>query len=172
MKILEKNKLEQLLEIIEHSPALRIAHFDDANEEFVETLYQFCAKYEYEYQLNATDDGFYERAVTHYENGPIINITNFNTKRANYRVQGREYEYIFVTSKIEDDAIELFLKRVYPIIKRAGNIIIFLPKDDYTKGYKYMELLEKNNFVASNTINDLFDDWSVIISKRMHGWGN
>ena len=170
MKILEEDKLIQLLEIVEDSPASRIAHFNDADESLMKTIYKFCQDREYEYQLNVTDDEFYDKINSSYEDKPLINITNFNLKRANYRVQGREYEYIFVSSDIED--IDTFLSRCYHIVKHAGIIVIFVEKDDYEKKYRYIELLEKNNFVATNTIDDLFEEFSVIISKRMHGWGN
>ena len=172
MKRLEEDKLKQLLEIIEDSPASRIAQFGDGDEGITKILYEFCQKNEYQYQLNSTDDDFYNRVIKLYEGKPLINITNFHLKRANYRLQGKEYEYLFVTSKIEDSDIEEFFKKSYPIIKHAGNIIIFIEKGDYEKKYRYIELLEKNNFVATNTIDDLFEDFIVIISKRMHGWGN
>jgi hypothetical protein len=34
-----------------------------------------------------------------------------------------------------------------------------------------MRLLEENNYVASNTIDDLFEHYDLLISKKMHGWG-
>jgi len=168
--LIEEDRLIKLLEIIDKAPASRIAHFNDEDESITKVIYNFCQENKYEYHLNATDELFYDRLRGEYEGEDVINITNFNLKRANYRVQGREYEYIFVSSHIED--IDTFLSRCYHIVKHAGNIIIFIKKDDYEKKYNYIELLEKNNFVATNTIDDLFEEFSVIISKRMHGWGN
>ncbi len=34
-----------------------------------------------------------------------------------------------------------------------------------------MTLLEEHYYVASNTIDDLFENYDVLISKKMHGWG-
>jgi len=168
--LIEKDKLIKLLEIIDNAPASRIAHFNDNDETATEVIYNFCREHEYEYHLNATNELFYDKVKSEYDGKDVVSITNFNLKRANYRVQGREYEYIFVSSQIED--IDSFLSRCYHIVKHAGNIIIFIKKDDYDTKYRYIELLEKNNFVATNTIDDLFEEFSVIISKRMHGWGN
>jgi hypothetical protein len=86
-------------------------------------------------------------------------------------IQGKIYEYVFVTAKIEKEIRSDFVKRVHSIIKNSGNIIIFLPKGSYEERYSWIELLEDHYYVASNTIDDLFENYDVLISKKMHGWG-
>jgi hypothetical protein len=63
-----------------------------------------------------------------------------------------------------------FTKTVYTHIKNGGNIIIFLPKNNLRVLDSWRQTLEENYFVASNTI-DIFDEYEVLISKKMHGWG-
>ena len=80
------------------------------------------------------------------------------------------YDYLFVSSNIPDEVKLPFLKKTYAVIKNAGNIIIFVPKGDYPQIHLWGQLLEENNFVATNTL-DIFSNYDVIISKKMHGWG-
>jgi hypothetical protein len=80
------------------------------------------------------------------------------------------YDYLFVSSEIPDENKLSFLKKTYGVIKNAGNIIIFVPKGDGSQIHLWSQLLEDNNFVATNTL-DIFSNYDVIISKKMHGWG-
>jgi hypothetical protein len=64
-----------------------------------------------------------------------------------------------------------FLKKTHSIIKNAGMILIFLPKEERTQYYEWTALLEEHYYVASSIIDDLFEHYDVIISKKMHGWG-
>jgi len=171
MKSIEKNKLEQLLEIIKPAPALRIAHFSESGEEMPEILSTFCIKNGYEYQLNCTDPSFYEKMSAKYTDTPDIKCINFNLSRPKYMIQGKFYEYLFVTSVIPEEERGNFLSKAHGIIKNAGLILIFIPKGDRRQRYAWMGLLEEHYYVASSTIDDLFEQYDVLISKKMHGWG-
>ncbi|WP_295420434.1 hypothetical protein [Sulfurovum sp.] len=171
MKNLEQEKLEQLLQIIHPYPKLRLGHFSEGSHTLTKTLSAFCKKKDYEYQLNCIKDGCYDKAITKYKDQPHIHITKFNLDRPTYMIQGKMYEYVFVTATIEKEMRGDFLKKVHGIIKNAGNIIIFLPKGSYEERYDWMALLEEHYYVASNTIDDLFENYDVLISKKMHGWG-
>jgi len=35
---------------------------------------------------------------------------------------------------------------------------------------RWQQVLEENYFVATNTI-DMFEEYEILISKKMHGWG-
>ena len=171
MKNIEQNKLEKLLEIIPSHPALRIAHFSEGSHILTKTLSDFCKKNNYEYQLNCTKDVCYDKAMTKYANQTHIKIIKFNLNRPSYMMQGKMYDYLFVTTSIEEEMRSDFLKRAHSIIKNAGNILIFLPKGSYEERYNWIALLEEHYYVASNTIDDLFENYDVLISKKMHGWG-
>jgi len=171
MKKIERIKLEQLLQIIPDYPMIRIAHFANSGEEMTEILAEFCRQKGYEYQLNCTEPAFYESMSEKYRDSESVKAVNFALQRPRYMIQGKLYDFVFVTAEIEDGMLDDFVKRCHPIIKNAGNILIFLPKKSYTERYEWMRLLEENYYVASNTIDDLFEEYDVLISKKMHGWG-
>ncbi len=171
MKNIERDKLKKLLEIISDSPALRIAHFSQSGEMMTEVLNDFCQKREYEYQINCTSPSFFDAMSLKYKETEGTKPINFNLQRPRYMLQGKLYDYLFVTSTIEEAMRSDFLKRAHGIIKNAGNILIFLPKDSYEERYHWITLLEEHYYVASNTIDDLFENYDLLISKKMHGWG-
>ncbi len=171
MKNIEKDKLEKLLEIIPDSPALRIAHFSDSGEMMTEILSEYCQKREYEYQINCTKSSFYDAMSDKYKDIDAVKLLKFTLERPRYMIQGKMYEYLFVTTVIEKEMRSDFLKRAHGIIKNAGHILIFLPKESYEERYDWMALLEEHYYVASNTIDDLFENYDLLISKKMHGWG-
>jgi len=171
MENIEKTKLEQLLQIVPDDPMISIAHFTDSGLEMTEILSEFCQKKGYEYQMNCTDPIFYEKVVEVYKEIPNIKAVKFTLQRPRYMIQGKLYDFLFVTSAIGTSQREIFIKRCHPIIKNAGNIIIFLPKKSYEERYEWIRLLEEHYYVASSTIDDLFEQYDVLISKKMHGWG-
>jgi hypothetical protein len=63
------------------------------------------------------------------------------------------------------------LKKAHSIIKNDGLILIFLPKKVHIECDVWMQMLETHYYVASSLIDDLFENYSLIISKKMHGWG-
>ena len=171
MKKIEKNKLVKLLGIIPESPALRLAHFSDGGEEMIEIISDFCKTKEYEYQINCIDPLFYDTLKSKYQNREEVKPIKFTLDRPRYMMHGKIYEYLFVTATIDKEIRSDFLKKAHGIIKNAGNILIFLPKESYEERYHWIELLEEHYYVASNTIDDLFENYDVLISKKMHGWG-
>ena len=171
MKNIEQDKLETLLQIIEFSPALRIAHFCESGEKMVEILGDFCSQNEYEYQLNCTEPSFFEILENKYQAHTYIKPISFTLARPRYMIQGKLYEYLFVTSTIEEVIRSDFLKKAHSIIKNAGLILVFIPKGDTQQRYNWMTLFEEHYYVASSTIDNLFEHYDVLISKKMHGWG-
>ncbi len=171
MKTIEENKLETLLQIIAPAPALRIAHFSESGEALVHMLGDFCSKNEYEYQINCTQPSFFETLQNRYKDNTYIKPVNFSLERPRYMIQGKLYEYLFVTSTIDTEMRSDFLKKCHGIIKNAGIIIIFLPKGNSVQRYEWISLLEEHYYVASSTIDDLFEHYDILISKKMHGWG-
>ena len=172
MKNLEKEKLQTLLKIIGSNPSQRIAHFTDGGETFIDILFDYCSPKEYLYQLNCTDGTSFQSISEKFKDSNIAKVRNLPLERKSYMMQGKQYDYIFVTSRIAEAVRDEFLKRTHKIILNAGNIVLLIPKDDYTQRYNWIELLEENYYVATNTIDDLFKNYDVIISKKMHGWGD
>jgi len=172
MKNLEKDQLEILLNIIGSNPSQYIAHFTDGGMTFIDTLFDYCAPKEYLYQINCTDNASFRNIGEKFKESTIVKVRELPLARKSYMMQGKQYDYLFVTSSIDEGIRDIFLKRAYKIILNAGNIVILIPKNDYTQRYNWIELLEENYYVATNTIDDLFENYDVIISKKMHGWGN
>ena len=172
MKNLEKEKLKTLLNIIGSNPSQRIAHFTDGGETFIDTLFDYCSPKEYLYQLNCTDSTSFQNISEKFKDSDTAKVRNLSLDRKSYMIQAKQYDYIFVTSTIDEGIRDDFLQRTHKIILNAGNILVLIPKNEYTQRYNWIELLEDNYYVATNTIDDLFDHYDIIISKKMHGWGD
>ncbi len=173
MKKLEKDKLKTLLEIIGTDPSMQIAHFSSGGEELIEALDDYCSSKGYLYQINAVDKLLYENLKKWFKDvSKTTLIDNFQLERKSYMKHAKQYDYLFVSIEIEDDFQDDFLKRVHKIILNAGNIIIFIPKGDIDKRYQLIASLEESYFVATSVIDDMFENYDIIISKKMHGWGS
>ena len=171
MKLIEKEKLDQLLTIIPDHPMIRLLHFADSGIELPRMLDAYVTQKEYEYQLNCTDQAYFAYIERTLKPGKQTKVRHFALTRPRYIQQGKLYDFVFVTSVIASDMREAFVQRLHPVIKNGGNILLFLPKGDHAQRFEWMRLLEENYYVASNTIDDLFEHYDLLISKKMHGWG-
>ena len=171
METIGKEPFEQLLTIIPDHPMVRLLHFADSGIDMPRMLSNFSIEKNYEYQLHCTDQAYFTYIQKHLETNSLIKARHFALTRPRYMQQGKLYDFVFVTAKIPAELQEAFLQRLHPIIKNGGNIMLFLPKGDHTQRFEWMRLLEENYYVASNTIDDLFKHYDLLISKKMHGWG-
>ncbi|MFT7880757.1 MAG: hypothetical protein ABXS91_10235 [Sulfurimonas sp.] len=172
MKHIELDRLKKLLEIVGPYPATSVVHFSDENLELSETIYDFCHAKSYSYQVNATEKGFCEALQEKFEGKEGIRIIDFSLQRPKYLIQGKTYEYLFVTMEIPEAQRDDFLRKAHEIIRNSGNILLFVPHGSAQARQKWEKMLEENYYVATNTIDDLFEAYDVIISKKMHGWGD
>jgi len=62
------------------------------------------------------------------------------------------------------------LKLSYTSLANAAQVVIIEPKGNLEK-LTICETLEKLEFRASNFV-DIFDDYDVVVAKKMHMWGN
>ena len=172
MKNLEKDQLETLFDIIGDTPSYQIAHFSQGGELFTKTLSEYCQKRDYLYQINCTDKLFYEQATELHKDEKNTKVMLFNLARPSYMIQAREYNFLFVTNLVEEEKRLEFLKKVHKIIRSAGSIIVFIPKEGYAQRDSWVASLEENLFVSTSIIDDMFENYDVIISRKMHGWGD
>jgi hypothetical protein len=170
MKQLEEEKIDQLLGIINLYPSIRIMHFSEGSHLLSKKIAALCTAHDYEYQLNCINEICFEKATTKYADNKHVKVKKFDLAQPRYTIQAKSYDYLFVTTAVSDEMRPSFLKKAYGVIKNAGLIVIFIPRGDLHQKHLWTELLQDNNFVATNTI-DLFSDYDVIISKKMHGWG-
>ena len=173
MKNLEKEQLETLLEIIGSNfmPSLQIGHFSEGGEMIIDMLKEYCEKREYDYHLHCTNGEFYEEISECFKGERGVIIKNFPLQRRTYLIQAREYNFLFVTTVIDEESRESFLKKSHKIIRTAGNIVLFIPKKDYEERDSWTALLEEQLYVSTSVIDDMFEHYDVIISRKMHGWG-
>ena len=171
MKNLEKEKLKILLGIIKENPSLDITHFTDQDNPLIELLNNYCTQKNYGYQLNLLDNSIEELMYQKYKSSST-KVKPFHLQRKSYLMQGKQYDFVFITANIDIDKENDFLKRLHQLIRNAGNLIIFIKKEDYTLRYRWIELLEEHNYVATNTIDNLCNDYDIIVTKKMHGWGS
>ncbi|SFV90528.1 hypothetical protein MNB_SV-4-853 [hydrothermal vent metagenome] len=171
MKSIEQKSLEKLLQIIPDHPGIRLLHFADSGEEIPQIISSFIEDKGYEYQINCLDDTFFLTMRHTFAKSQHIHPIKFTLQRPRYMIQGKIFDYVFVTAPVAASMRENFLKRVHPIIKNGGNILIFLPKKEQEQRWEWLRLLEEHYYVASSTIDDLFAHYDVVISKKMHGWG-
>ena len=169
MKNLESKKIEQLLSIIPNHPAMRIMHISQSGTQLSDALATLAIEREYEFLLNVNSDVFYEEIKDAYPHD-LCAVKKIKFEQRRYATMAKMYDYIFVTADIPDALQEQFSKTIHGHIKNAGNIILFLEKNNLKVLDGWRQLFEENYFVATNTI-DLFEEYEIIISKKMHGWG-
>ena len=172
MKPIEINRLKTLLEIVGPYPSTSVVHFSNNNLDVSKTIYEYCYDKSYEYQINATEKSFFTTLNEHFNGQEGIRIFDFSLNRPKYLIQGKTYEFLFATIDIPENQRNVFLQRAHEILRNSGNILLFIPNASDKEHNDWKKLLEENYYVATNTINDLFEHYDVIISKKMHGWGD
>lgn len=172
MKTLEQDKVDQLLQIIQNKPGQRIVHFADEIDPLIQNLSDLCQKYQSNYYLYCTNNDLYDTAIQKYTEQPHRHIVKFNLRRPRYLMQAIEYDYLITTLDFTAEDKQVFLEKCYPIIRTGGNIIIIIPNAGYSERDEWRAILEEQYYVSTNIIHDFFEHYDVIVSKRMHGWGN
>ncbi|WP_456323007.1 hypothetical protein [Hydrogenimonas sp.] len=167
---LPKCQTDQLMQLISaHYPSQQILHISDLSNDLHEALYDYTKKRDFEYDLKTVgaeieDDGFGRD-----HSGFAASKLDLSAK--GYNRHAKMYENIFVTLEPAclESQMDSFFKKSYRIMKNAGIIAVIVQRDaPITKLVK--EQLEKDNFVALNTI-EIFDGYDVVTAKKMHGWG-
>ncbi|MCH9741268.1 MAG: hypothetical protein K0U38_10605 [Epsilonproteobacteria bacterium] len=170
MKHLEKESIDQLLSIIPEHPATRVMQISDGSEVLSSHLKELCLEQQYEYLLSTADENAYEIKKQEFSDIPLCNTKKINLKQRTYAPMAKLYDFLFVTATIPSEMQHEFTKKAHIHIKSAGNLILFLSKGDrkeYDDWYRY---LEEQLFVAISTI-DIFENYDVLVAKKMHGWG-
>ena len=170
MKNLESKKIEQLLSIIPDHPALRVMQIAESKTDLSHALSALAEEREYEFLLNLTESESYEEIKESYQESDASTVKLMKFDQRRYVTMAKMYDYVFVTATVPEELQEQFAKTIHEHIKNAGNIILFLEKNSLKVLDGWQRTLEENYFVATNTI-DLFEEYEILISKKMHGWG-
>ena len=171
MKHLEKNAVHTLLNIIGTVPEYQIVHFTDGGELLIEMLQEHCATHDYLYQINCVDDTLFSTLKEKYKETPKTMVLKIPLERRTYKIQGREYQFMFVSALVAEELRGDFLEKAHVIIRSSGCIVIFVKKKDYPERDSWTALLEEKLYVSTSIVDDMFEHYDIIISKRMHGWG-
>jgi len=169
MKNLESKKIEQLLSIIPDHPAIQIMHITQSGRQLSDALATLVKQKEYTLLLNVTDDNAYEELKENYSN-TFSSVKKMKFDQRRYASMAKMFDYVFVTTTVPDEFQDQFAKSIHGHIKNAGHIILFLEKSNLKVLDRWRQVLEENYFVATNTI-DMFNEYEILISKKMHGWG-
>jgi len=172
MKNIVPETVDQLLQIIHDKPGQRIIHFSEGNHILTKKLSELTQRYQSTYTLNCCSKVCYDKAKTKYADLSHMNIIHFNLARPRYKIQGIEYDYLISTLDFAQKDKAEFLAKCYPIIRTGGNIILFIPSSSYAERDEWLSILEEQYYVSTNIIDDMFEEYDVIVSRRMHGWGN
>jgi len=172
MKTLKDEQVTQLLQILQKKPAQRIVHFSDKRQMLSKHLAHFCQIHDNHYQLYCTESSHYEQSKQDYAHSPHVQVLHFKLQRPRYLIQAIEYDYLISTLDFTQNNKSEFLEKCYPIIRTGGNIILIVPRTGYTERDEWRAILEEMYYVSVNIIDDILDNYDVIVAKRLHGWGN
>jgi hypothetical protein len=176
LKKLSDKTIEDIVNIILPYPATRVMQISDAEAYFDDEiklskrLFELTKVREYDFQLNLLNS---EKVSAYKEQFVVPEVSSsvrpLHPKQPRYGMQGKFYDYLYVTASVEEELLEEFVKKVYEVIKSGGLIIVFTDKNLQTYD-RWFNLLQDNFFVAINAI-DICEDFHIITARKMHGWG-
>ena len=163
-----KKEIEELLTIIPRNyPIMDIYHLTDNCDALCDALHDLCQELGYHYDLMINSQKNYE----YLKENRHLSPRKFEVKKQRYNVQSRTYDFVFVFIDLESiENKELFYKKIYAISKNAGKVLFFIPNDADIR--KLEDTLIVHNYVATNQIEDVFEDYQVLSAQKMHGWDN
>jgi len=151
---------EMLFDVIPPHPGLNIALIEDSKDMAMNLLLKYCR------QIKAT---LHVKALKDREslNSNDLRVKNFSFNESKYNNFSILYDFLFLCVDISDrDDIEMIFKKIYRVLKNAGNLFICIKRGEADR---YLQILEGINYVALNSI-ELNRDTEVIVAKKMHGW--
>jgi len=172
MKSIETERLLQLMDELYYRPLANVVHFTDSDTQLCKRLAHYCCDKEYSYQVNTPDRAFFEETQKILQETPEAKCFHMPLQRPKFRIAGKEYEYFILTLPLAEEIRLTFLRKAHEIIRSHGKIVIFLPKGDRALKDAWISDLETTLFVATSILDDLFDTYDVILSTKMHGWGD
>ena len=103
--------------------------------------------------------------------GTIIKKDLENIDCDRFRLKSREFEFIILSDIINScSAKELLLKSCYHSLENSAYIIIIEDKK-HNNTQEILQLLENIEYRVSNDI-DIFNNYNLIMAKKLHMWGN
>ncbi|MBN2825885.1 MAG: hypothetical protein JXQ76_11205 [Campylobacterales bacterium] len=175
MKKLSDKTVNDIVNIILPYPATRVMQISEGEAKFedeiklTKRLFELIQAQDYDFQLNLINHNKLEEYKAKFSIAGVSTVRPLHPKQPRYGMQGKFYDYLYVTADIEESILEEFVQKVYEVIKSGGIIIIFTQKNLQTYD-RWFNLLQDNFFVAINPI-DISEDFHIITARKMHGWG-
>ena len=145
----KQKELKEFSSLLEDAPALCLLNISNGVNPFLSILEDKISK----------NDGTIESR----------DLNNISCDK--FRLKSREFEYciLFDTISLCEDK-EKFIKTCYHSLENSAFIIIIEPKSSNNIS-EVIELLDLCEFRVANNI-DIFDDYNLIMAKKLHMWGN
>jgi len=168
MQNIKKEEIEDLLTIIPRNfPILDIFHLSNDCLGLCQALYDLCQSQGYNYDLSIPNQEYQE----HIKETTPFNPQLFDYKKNRYNRQSRVYDFVFVTVNLQEiENIAQFYKKLYAISKNAGKVLFIVEKDVDLRELE--DTLIVHNYVATNPIENTFENYQILSAQKMHGWDN
>ncbi|MCK5110753.1 MAG: hypothetical protein KAQ94_04455 [Arcobacteraceae bacterium] len=102
--------------------------------------------------------------------GTFKNIELSTIDEKNFRIGARDFEYVIISNCLEYiQNKKQFLTRIYHSLENSAQILI-LDKKDNMNIDNIKQLLDDTHYLAANEV-DIFEDYDLIVAKKMHMWG-
>lgn len=155
----------QFLEIITPAPHIKLLEVTSHADDLSEALATYLIDVEGQLDL-----ALYPGEHSVPEHG-FVKSHALKDYQVPFRAIPREYAAVIMTDVLHEHAFpERILQIAYKTLLNASEIIIVQDKTTMSQE-SIEELLERLEFRAINGI-ELFDDYHVVVGKKMHMWGN
>ena len=168
MSTIKREEIDALLSIIPRNfPILDIYHLTNDCQGLCIALHDICQAHGYNYDLCIENETYCED-IKHKTD---LNPKNFKETKSRYNIQSRTYDFVFIMIDLHSlKNPELFYKKLYPISKNASKVLFIVEKDVDLR--KLEDTLILHNYVATNPIEDTFENYQILSAQKMHGWDN
>ncbi len=168
MQTIKQEEIDDLLTIIPRNyPILDIFHLTSSCQGLCASLYNLSQQMGYNYDLLIPNLDYcqYINQTTPYAS------EHFDFHKKRYNRQARVYDFIFIHLPLKEIEEEpLFFKKLYPVSKNAGKVFFIIEQDENISELE--EKLIAHNYVATNPIENTFENYQILGAQKMHGWGN
>ena len=147
--MITSKEIESFKTLFQKTPNSALLHIDNGCTEIQNILLDFT---------NEID------AKLTYKDFNTINLERF-------RLTARDFEYVIVCDCLElISDIDKFIKEIYHSLENSANIILISNKTKNNTLFM-IDILDRNDFRATNSI-DIFENYNLVMAKKMHMWGN
>jgi len=155
----------EFLELVHLTPATRVLEISSHADELSVALAEHLQTVEGEFHLQLYPGSHNIPTLDNVKSGEV---KDFNSP---FRAIAREYSAIILRDVLDAHKFpDRIVKATYKSLLNATELIIVQKKGSMSID-EMKEFLDANEFRAANEI-DIFEDYHVVVGKKMHMWGN